>query len=97
MKVTTIKNNQYLINNGNEYIFQSYDSIICKVDFDNNIIVFGRDWEYSNTTMKYLKRFLEFIGLDSLSGANNVRKAIYNGCYNDTYNSYKVIFDNNLN
>ena len=93
MRVTTIKNNQYIINNGNEFIFQSYNSIICKVDFENNIIIIGKDWDYSNTTMKYFKAFLEQMGLDEMSGANNTRKAINNGCYND----YKVIFDVTLN
>ena len=49
--------NQFIIDNGNKTIFQSYKTIVAveengKVTLDINAL------EYSNTTLKYLKQFL---------------------------------------
>ena len=49
--------NQFIIDNGNKTIFQSYKTIVAvkesgKVTLDSNAL------EYSNTTLKYLKQFL---------------------------------------
>jgi len=50
--------NQFIIddNNGNTF-FQSYNSIICKVNFDE-IVLDKTYWNYSVTTSKYLNKFL---------------------------------------
>ena len=83
MKVTNITNsrgrkvaNQFIIQHGNVYTFQSYNSVIAIVDFDNSIITFGSDWNYSTTTSRYRNRFFEMLGLDELSDTANVRQAI---------------------
>ena len=49
--------NQFIIDNGNKTLFQSYKTIVAvkengKVTLDSNAL------EYSNTTLKYLKKFL---------------------------------------
>ena len=49
--------NQFIIDNGNKTSFQSYKTIVAvkengKVTLDSNAL------EYSNTTLKYLKQFL---------------------------------------
>ena len=49
--------NQFVIDDGNKTVFQSYSTIIAvkekgKVTLDSNAL------EYSNTTLKYLKQFL---------------------------------------
>ena len=49
--------NQFIIDNGNKTLFQSYKTIVAvkengKVTLDSNAL------EYSNTTLKYLKQFL---------------------------------------
>lgn len=49
--------NQFIIDDGNKTVFQSYNTIIAirekgKVILDSNAL------EYSNTTLKYLKQFL---------------------------------------
>ena len=49
--------NQFIIDNGNKTVFQSYKIVVAvkengKVTLDNNAL------EYSNTTTKYLKHFL---------------------------------------
>ena len=56
-KVKQLANNQFIIINGGESIFQSYDSIIARKIFD----VVDLDsvyWNYSKTTSKYRNQFL---------------------------------------
>ena len=51
--------NQYEIITKDNYIFQSYNSIIAKVNRKNNQITLDDYyWDYSATTLKYLKQFL---------------------------------------
>lgn len=50
--------NQYHIQQDSRYIFQSYNSIICIIDYSTKTICFGRDWDYSRTTLIYLYQFL---------------------------------------
>lgn len=96
MKVTNITNsrgrkvpNQFIIENGNVYTFQSYNSIIAVVDFDNSIITLGSDWNYSTTTSRYRNKFFETLGLDELSDTASVRKAIKDG----EVAGYKVVYE----
>ncbi len=56
-KVKQLANNQFIIINGGESVFQSYDSIIARKIFD----VVDLDsvyWDYSKTTSKYRNQFL---------------------------------------
>ncbi len=50
--------NQFIMNDGKKIVFQSYDSIIAVIDKKTGKIVFGNDWDYSNTTRKHLYLFL---------------------------------------
>jgi len=50
--------NQYEIRIGNKIYFQSYNSIICKIQ-EGKIYLDSYYWNYSRTTSKYLKIFLE--------------------------------------
>ena len=50
--------NQFIMNDDKKIIFQSYDSIIDVIDKKSGKIVFGNDWNYSNTTRKHLYLFL---------------------------------------
>ena len=59
--------NQFIIDSGNKTIFQSYQTIVAikengKVTLDSNAL------EYSNTTLKYLKQFLN---------TNESKKSLY--------------------
>ena len=99
MKVTNITNsrgrkvpNQFIITNGNVYTFQSYDSVIAVVDFDNSIITLGYDWNYSTTTSRYRNKFFEVLGLDEMSDTASIREAIKNGNVAD----YKVVYKEDL-
>lgn len=99
MKVTNMTNsrgrkvaNQFIIENENVYTFQSYDSIIATVDFDNSIITFGNDWDYSTATSRYRNKFFETLGLDEMSDTESVKEAIKNG----EVTGYKVVYEEGL-
>lgn len=49
--------NQCKIEDNNIIYFQSYDTMICKVE-GNKIILNAKYWNYSRTTSKYLNIFL---------------------------------------
>lgn len=99
MKVTNMTNgrgrkvaNQFIIENENVYTFQSYDSVIAVVDFDNSTITIGYNWDYSTTTSRYRNQFFETLGLDELTDTASVRTAIQNG----SVAGYKVVYEEGL-
>lgn len=49
--------NQFRINDGKAVFFQSYDSIICKIE-DGKTYLDEYYWNYSKTTSKYRSIFL---------------------------------------
>ena len=51
--------NQFVITEGNTKTFQSYNSIIAKVESDGTIYLDAVYWDYSATTLKHLKTFLD--------------------------------------
>ena len=69
--------NQFVIKTEKAVYFQSYNSVICKLDGIN--IVLSANWDYSNTTRKHLYMFLRQNGYYNLSSAKEVRKAIAEG------------------
>ena len=69
--------NQFIIDNGNKTLFQSYKTIVAvkengKVTLDSNAL------EYSNTTLKYLKQFLN---------TNESKKSLYAKIESGIYNT----------
>lgn len=69
--------NQFIIKTKKATYFQSYNSVVCKLDGIN--IVLSMNWDYSNTTGKHLYIFLRQNGYYNLSSAKEVRKAIKEG------------------
>ena len=58
-------------------------SLVCQLrgsglGFDR-VVCFGRDWDYSRTTVKYVNKFLKDNGLDVLAGTKNIREGIERG------------------
>jgi hypothetical protein len=51
--------NQFLINDGHTTYFQSYRSIIAKIDYTTPMKIYLDDcfWDYSKTTSKYRNQF----------------------------------------
>lgn len=50
--------NQFLIEDGNRTIFQSYESVIAIKEPGHPILLDERYWDYSKTTGKYRNQFL---------------------------------------
>ena len=87
--------NQFVIDGNNERVFQSYDSVVCKVTPDT--ITFGRDWDYSNTTRRNLYMFLKYYaGLREVKG-KGIEKAIQTGSFEHIgVTRYHVAYDETL-
>jgi hypothetical protein len=51
-KVKFTAPNHCIIAMGSDTVFQSYNSIVAKCD--NGKYTLGRDWDYSNTTLRHL-------------------------------------------
>lgn len=49
--------NQFIIRDDNLIIFQSYGTTIAIKD-DGDVLLNKYDWDYSRTTLKYLREFL---------------------------------------
>ena len=69
--------NQFVIRTKKATYFQSYNSVVCKLDGIN--IILSNNWDYSNTTRKHLYIFLRQNGYYNLSNAKEVRNAIKDG------------------
>ena len=62
MKVRNLENkNQFILEDEKTIIFQSYDSTIAIYNKNSKVIVLGRDWDYSKTTLKHLYLFIDEI------------------------------------
>ena len=57
MKISQFARNHLVIENEEGRLFQSYDSVIVKIDIKGKVTL-GRDWNYSRTTAKYRNMFL---------------------------------------
>lgn len=58
IKVSNFYNkNQFLIEDDEKLIFQSYDSTVAILE--NGQLILGKNWDYSNTTLRHLYKFLE--------------------------------------
>lgn len=85
--------NQFIITNGKTKAFKSYDSIIVEQrgaggGFDD-VVIFGKDYNYSTTTSKYLNRFLEMLGYKEIANSRDREKAIERGMF---YSGNKTIY-----
>lgn len=68
--------NQFVITTKKGTFFQSYQSIVAKVDNKGQVWL-SYYWDYSNTTLKYLYQFLREQGYSDLS-TTKVRAYIKN-------------------
>ncbi len=74
MKATHLAPNQVVITDGQSKIFQSYDSIICKVDENGKVFLDEKFYKFSKTTAKYRNQFL---GEDSKTIENKIKNGTY--------------------
>lgn len=96
--------NQFIITNGNTTTFQSYDSTICEIVKAENgksllgfdlLVRFGRDWDYSRTTSKYLHQFLSENRIMGLDTKKDIEDAIERG-YIRTNECVAVMYDETM-
>lgn len=85
--------NQFIITDGKTTTFKSYNSIIAEQrgaggGYDD-VIIFGKNYNYSVTTSKYLNRFLEMIGYKEIANSRDREKAIDRGVF---YSGNKAIY-----
>lgn len=66
--------NQFIIKCNTDVYFQSYNSIIAKIDINGNVTLDMNKWDYSTTTGKYRNQFLN-------EGIAETRKNIESGKY----------------
>jgi hypothetical protein len=59
--VTNYTKDHSVINKGDKVFLQSYKSIVAMYDVRNDTIYLGHDWNYSRTTLKYVKKFMAMI------------------------------------
>ena len=74
-KVTFIAPNNCSVRVGDDRYFQSYDSVCAKVDTNGKVTLY-EDWNYSKTTLKYLKIFL-----NTSESKNEIQKKLDDGIY----------------
>lgn len=58
MRVYNLCNNCFQINDGDWIYCQSYSSLVAMYNFEKSKLVLGRKWDYSKTTLRHLKLFL---------------------------------------
>ena len=63
MKITTLANNQTIVNTGEKIYFQSYNTVVCTIenfqDGNEPVIKITAGQPQSKTTAKYLNEFLK--------------------------------------
>lgn len=63
--------------------FYSYNSLCCVLNFAEQRIVLGRDWDYSRTTLKHLYAFLWDNYFGNLADKKTIQKAIEDWKFED--------------
>lgn len=79
--------NQFIIDSDDFRLFQSYKSLVAIYDKKQHLLLLGRDWDYSNTTLKHLYLFInDYCCLpeidDILYNASNKKAAMYKAIKN---------------
>ena len=78
-KVSSMQNNQYIIEFDTELYFQSYDTLIAKIDKDENITL-SNYWDCSRTTMRWLYEFMKkYSKYCYINNKQDILKLIKNG------------------
>lgn len=88
--------NQFVIRNEIETIFQSYNSTIAIINRHEKTLTLWTDYDYSKTTSKHLKLFLNDYLHFYYETKKQLEKAIKDWFLNVWYETYKVIYDENL-
>lgn len=74
MKAQHLAPNQIVITDGQNKVFQSYDSIIWKVDANGKVFLDEKFYKFSKTTAKYRNQFLDE---DSKTIESKIKQGVY--------------------
>ena len=93
--------NQFIITDGKRTTtFKSYNSIIAErrgaAGGYDDVIIFGKNYNYSTTTSKYLNRFLEILGYKEIANSKDREKAIEKGTFYSRDKTVYVSVDDTL-
>lgn len=86
--------NQFVIEGDGTTTFQSYDSTIAVIDWNEHTVKIGEDWNYSNTTGKYRNSFFDDNSFSDMKDTKSMKKIMaevdkngfaltYNSLFND--------------
>lgn len=93
------KKNQFVFGEENRVIFQSYKSVVVVIE--NGEVLFGKNWNYSTTTSKYVYKFLDkFIYLINKEIKQDIVKALESNNkkakFEKLINNGVILYDVNL-
>ena len=74
MKAQHLAPNQVIMTDGENKVFQSYDSVICKIDANGTVFLDEKFYKFSQTTAKYRNQFL---GEDSKTTEAKIKNGTY--------------------
>lgn len=86
---TTIANQFYITGNGT-VTFQSYDSTIIEIDYNNKVVYIHPDYDYSVTTGKYRNIFLRDEGFTEIATLKELNKAIASGSITTHFGTFTI-------
>lgn len=88
--------NQFILIDWSTTYFQSYNSMIAKYEIIdwNKVLTLGKDWDYSNTTLKHFYLFLKDIVW--YYGVVLNKKVINKAIKDWKLNLIKVLYNENL-
>ena len=68
--------NQFIIEGDGKTIFQSYNSTIAVIDWNEHTVKSGEDWNYSNTTGKYRNAFFRDNDFSDMADTTGIKKVM---------------------
>ena len=89
--------NHIIITDGNgKSVLKSYNSRVCTVDTNADLIMLGHDWDYSVTTRRWLYVFLSDIAQWRHVKGDDVRRAITAGTIQAAGRAWAVTYIPNM-
>lgn len=76
-------NNQYVIKGPEFNIFQSYETLIAKINMRSKTILVSEDYKCSSTTSRWRNQFFSEAGFSGLSSTSDLDEAIAQGNFGE--------------
>lgn len=86
--------NQFDIRDGNNSYFQSYDSLIAKWNGKN--LTIGRYWDYSMTTLKYFKQWMEESCYSMYRRINDRHSGSFKKMIQEAISDGEIVYDDSM-